>query len=607
MVQQDENRNDFRNRVILGGIGLAAGTVHFALYDTYKPAVQVGTEDAYDTIQWYLAMMFQSSALVALLVFRPSSWGWDILFSLGVGVFTAVLFKVSATTLGFLYSDLDNLSGAIFLSLFVTFLLILATSLPFYQAARTEGRLSFPYRLLFSNAWTNKLVGIVAAVFLGIVWLVLALWGGLFNLVDVAFFSDLFTETWFIWTFSGAMFGLGVALARERQAVTDALLKLILTLFRVLAPILAFVILLFLATLVFTGIEPLWDTKMAAAILLLSLGLLVLFQNAVIQDAESAQTFWKPAEWIVMAANVAAPALPILAGWGIYLRVDQYGWTPARFFMVLLTGVALAYALTYAGSILVKRSAWTEGIIRCNPILALALLALAVFMHVPPLEPYGRSASDQLSRLRDGRTAPADFDFSYLKFKLGNAGQDALRDIESDLALMKNIAVRETLETIKSHTGYVSPQSYAMISKDSLADVTTYLDVFPPDEALSSDTIRAWIDQYENSFKGCFQWSRAQETNYSGKTATLETNKRCAVIMGDVNGDGLRDAVFFFGGSSLKTLVRINSNIWKTGRYLRTDSANVERVDLMAAIRRGEVQFLPPAVRDVKIGGVRFE
>lgn len=245
------------------------------------------------------------------------------------------------------------------------------------------------------------------------------------------------------------MFGLGVALSRERPAIIQALLKLVLTLFRVLAPILAGVILLFLAALPLTGIETLWDTGFASRILLSAVFLFVIFQNTVIQAGESDNTFWKPAEWMVMAANVVMPVLAILAGSAILLRVGQYGWSPARFYMALLTGVALAYGLAYAGSVVVRRGAWMGGVIRFNPILALGMLTLAILMHLPPIEPYGISARDQLARLRDGRISPETFDFAFLKFRLGKAGRDVPTDIETDEALAKRPLVVERLKLTK--------------------------------------------------------------------------------------------------------------------------------------------------------------
>src|SRR5688572_11267839 len=80
---------------------------------------------------------------------------------------------------------------------------------PFLQIYERTGALHFPYTELFSNAWGNLFVTALAGVFLGALWAVLGLWGALFRLVGIEWFSDLFRQPAFAWVTSGAVTALG--------------------------------------------------------------------------------------------------------------------------------------------------------------------------------------------------------------------------------------------------------------------------------------------------------------------------------------------------------------------------------------------------------------
>lgn len=594
MIEQDESQDAVWNRIVLGGAGACQGALFYGLAEHWPAAFEPTTLVA-------LRIFIGITPLVFFLLVRRPSWLKDMMFCVGAGLVAALLYKASLELLGFAEGGSRAYGGAAFsLAFAVTGLLILVIPIVFYQTARGEERFAFPYRQLFLNAWTNKLVVLVAAFFLGINWLVLALWGGLFKLIDVEFFARLFVKPWFIWIYSCAMFGLGVALSRERPAIIQALLKLVLTLFRVLAPILAGVILLFLAALPLTGLEALWDTGIASRILLSVVFLFIVFQNTVIQAGESDNTFWKPAEWMVMAANAVMPVLAILAGSAILLRVGQYGWSPARFYMALLTGVALAYGLAYAGSVIVWRGAWMGGVVRFNPILALGMLTLAILMHLPPIEPYGISARDQLARLRDGRISPEKFDFAFLKFKLGKAGRDVLTEIETDEALAKRPLVVEGLASIKdlkSYSRYWQRRRDTKFAISELHDVVSYMDIFPPNQAPPAAAVEEWVNSSRFQFQNC-------------KTVSNLRRPRCVMMMIDLNGDGLGDMALLSGSTGLFTRLRQSDGGWKAGPYLRAvrpPRAAIKRSDLTDAIKRGDIRLVPHETQNVMIGGTRFK
>ena len=162
---------------------------------------------------------------------------------------------------------------------------LLFIALAWMQALQQQRSLRrVPYALLFDHAWNNAVVLGFALQFVALGWAVLGLWAGLFALVKVRLFADTFTAPAFVYMATGLMAGLGVLLARGQPRPLRLMLQLVLTLYRLLLPLLALVVVLFVAFLPFTGVQPLWETRKAAPLLMGVLLCLLVFVNAVYQD-----------------------------------------------------------------------------------------------------------------------------------------------------------------------------------------------------------------------------------------------------------------------------------------------------------------------------------
>ena len=86
-----------------------------------------------------------------------------------------------------------------------------------YLQQRANG-VALSYPVLFTNSWRNFLVGVLAALFTLIFWLILLLWGQLFKVIGIEFFMELFTEDWFVIPVLTVAFGMGVILFRRLTA-----------------------------------------------------------------------------------------------------------------------------------------------------------------------------------------------------------------------------------------------------------------------------------------------------------------------------------------------------------------------------------------------------
>ncbi|MEM9749336.1 MAG: DUF4153 domain-containing protein, partial [Pseudomonadota bacterium] len=283
----------------------------------------------------------------------------------------------------------------------------------FFRAATEDGG-PFDYPALFKHAWTMPIIGGVAALFWLAVFLVLQLWGGLFSLIGIEFFSDLFDEAWFMWPVSWGAIGLGVALTRQWEAAILAARNVKLALARALSPVLALAAILFLASLPATGLSALWETRSATAILLAVMALTVLLINAVIGDGEDdGGAFRGLLRGAARAQSLTLPIFAAIAGYALFLRIDQYGLTVERVHAAFLVGMAGLYAIAYGVAAVTPR--WRPLVRQTNIGLALLTVLLIVVVQTPLLSPYALSARDQYARLKSGEVPAAEFDFGYLK------------------------------------------------------------------------------------------------------------------------------------------------------------------------------------------------
>jgi hypothetical protein len=217
----------------------------------------------------------------------------------------------------------------------IAYWIALYVLLPFVQIFAESGRLRFPYAALFRHSWNNFFIAIVAATFTAVFWGLIALWAGLFTLVGIHFFADLFYSRPFLCLADGTVFGVGVAIGRETEHITNTLRRITLAQFRALMPILVMATLLFLCALPLTGVQPLWNTRHASAMLLTLIGAVILFLNAVVQDGEGEPPY--PA-WLRRGVDGMVLGSTILCGllfWAIGLRIGQHGLTPGRFYVVV--------------------------------------------------------------------------------------------------------------------------------------------------------------------------------------------------------------------------------------------------------------------------------
>ena len=287
-----------------------------------------------------------------------------------------------------------------------------------------------PYARLHSHAWTDAVIGAASLAFVGITFLLTVLIGQMFKLIGINLIFDLLNDEWFGWMLAGAAFGGAVGLLRERDRLVATLQRLVMIVLAVLAPVLAVALVLFLLSLIGTGLQKLWDSGFStAAVMMAVAAFAVLLANAVIGNGADDRATNPVLRWAAPVLAVAVLPLAGIAFYSMHLRVIQYGWTPERIWGVIAATIALAYGIAGVWAVVKGRRDFDDMLRPLQQKLAIGLALLALFLSLPILDFGAISTRDQLARLKSGATPVEKFDWAALAFDFGPEGRAALADM----------------------------------------------------------------------------------------------------------------------------------------------------------------------------------
>ncbi|AKA21791.1 DUF4153 domain-containing protein [Pseudomonas chlororaphis] len=280
------------------------------------------------------------------------------------------------------------------------------------------------YQDLFRHAWNNAFIVLLALLVTLAFSLLLWLCGQLFSILGMPQPGELFASPYFICFSLPMFFSLGMRMGRENERVIGLLRGILLTVCRYLLPLSALITLVFTLALALTGLQPIWNTGYSSSILLCLAGCNLFLLNGVFQDGQHDAGYARPLKVLVNASLCCLPLLVLLAGYSSWLRIDQYGLTPARFLAMLFVVLALVHSLAALWAVLGKQSVWLASLRRSNPWMALLSFVVLLLVFSPVLDPQAFSASNQVQRLLDGRTPVSEFDARTLRQRLGVPGRE---------------------------------------------------------------------------------------------------------------------------------------------------------------------------------------
>jgi hypothetical protein len=455
-------------------------------------------------------------------------------------------------------------------------------------AVRDKRRIA-AYATYFDIAWKHGVQLAFSALFTGVTWLVLALGAQLFELVKLHFLTELIGEEWFVIPVTAFAFSCAMHLTDVRPAIVRGIRGLLLVLLSWLLPVIVLLVGGFLLALPFTGLEPLWATRRAAAVLLVAAAGLVVLINAAWQNGEDGKAVARLVRVAARAASLLLAPLVLIAVYALSLRVRDYGWTGERVSAAACMLVAACYAAGYFRAAL--RPGWLPSLAAVNTGAAFVVLGLLLLLFSPLLDPARVSVSSQAARLASGKVQAERFDFAFLRFDGERYGRAALDRIERGATGTEAALVRRRIaivRSMKSRWNRIAPSAQP-------ADLGANLLLRQAGEKLPDSFLRT-------------DWALKDDV-FLYPDCLREPGKRCDAFLLDVNGDG-KPEVFLSTRNEVANAVPNTVVLAEDaqGQWSALARVMLPRVDCQALrddLAAGKVASMPPALADIEIGGAR--
>ncbi len=421
--------------LILLGLGALAGLLVYFLLGIGK-----GEEVTGDPLRLGAAAFFVVGGIALALTLERLRWTWSAGFAAAAGVAVGLVTAFNGDPDKWISNQGWRFAAS---------LLAVAIAVPIFQALRDSGGRRLEPRSALDHAWTDAILWALACAFLLAVWLLLVLLGGLFGLIGIDSVKDLILKPWFMLMLCGGTLGASIALLRDRDSVIGLIHRSARTTLSVLAPFLGIGLLLFVAALAFTGLQPLWrETEATTPILLACILAALLLANAAIGNSEEEEPKVRIIGWGAMALAAAMLPLAIVAAISMGKRIGQYGFSPDRLWAAIVVAAALIVSAAYLFALVRGRRNWAPLLRRANVAIAAGIGIIAYLLALPILDFGAVSARDQVARLNAGRIAPDKFDWRAMRFEFGESGREALQQLTrtgrtAEIKLRASFALRQ--------------------------------------------------------------------------------------------------------------------------------------------------------------------
>ncbi len=468
--------------------------------------------------------------------------------------------------------------------------------LPFIQNRLTLGAWRMDYALLCRHAWRNVIGLAEAALFTGLLWLILGLWQALFHMLGIDFFTDLFAEPIFIYPVTAVAFGCALHLIGSIDVLVSAVLEQVLNVLKWLAVVagalltfFTIALLLKLPHLVFSG-----ERAIGATWLLWLVAVVVLFLNAAYRDGTAERVYPKA---IALGLRACVPLLVVVAVTALYaliVRSQHYGLTVQRVWAFVVAGAALIYSVGYSVAAFAK-GRWLGGIARVNVAVALALVAAIGAALTPVLSPYRLAADSQFRLILAGKDAHptnrylGQTSFVYLRFNAGRYGR-------SKLEQLSNLQNHLDADRIRGLAAQALKQSYPWEFAPNLdaGRQIARLAIYPQGHVLDAALAKRLVADLSTA---------GSPTPYMPRD--IDTT---AGLFADLNGDGVEE--FILLGPAGGPVYSNRSGQWlpigrATPRHPTADWRTTWDV-LHADLSRGAVSTPAAQWQDLSIGTRRF-
>lgn len=439
-----------------------------------------------------------------------------------------------------------------------------------------ERRWRADYHAYFDVAWK---AGVQLALSLGFTlafWLLLQLGAALFDVIGVKAMTTLIRKAWFAIPVTCLAFALAVQLTDVRDGLIRGVRTVALMLLSWLLPVIALLTAGFLAALPFTGLERLWDTGSATALVLAAAAALIILINTAYQDGRPDNL---PPAALRIATRIAGLLVAPLVGlafWGLALRIGQHGLTPDRIIALACAVVGAVYAVGYLIAA-VRPGGWMRPLETTNVAAGVLAVATILALFSPLLDPARLSVADQVARLERGAVRPEAFDYDFLRFDSGKAGLAAL----DRLARSSDAKTAELARAAKARE--VRPPLTIPERSARAADIR----IRPVAGQTTPPSFTAQLSQLDAVIYGC-----------DGDTV-------CRLRSTDLDGDGRDEVLVATPGSILAFALGADGQWSQTGAYAAVCSDGSQK-DWPKALDES-LSVTPSRLPDLIVGGRRLQ
>ncbi len=445
----------------------------------------------------------------------------------------------------------------------------------------------FEYRRLFELACRNAvLLGVVLGL-TGALWIVLFAGAWLMQSIGIKGLIELYRKPAFAIIVSATAVGLAFGLALARADMLVSLRRFALSLAMWFLPLALVFAVAWVIALPFTGVQPLFSTGNAALYLLWFGTLAIVFLNAGFQDGRERPLYPRWLAKSLVWAWLAMPLLTLLAGWALWQRIAQHGWTPERIWAAVVWAIVTLDAFGYALS--VRGGAWMGTVARTNIVAALVKVVVIVALISPIADLHRLTVASQVHRLRSGAVDPTLFDWNLLSRQTGEYGLSALRNLAANAAddVRSKLIAKQASDTLRFGASTRPP---ALQDSDvALAALRERIAVRPrgavPDAAL-------------------LQWLARSDADWDERNCIAHPDF-CALWLIDLDQDGNAEAVLLReqAGIVQSTLYARGPHGWRKEGPLYGPTRTLST--WLADIDNGRVAIAPPRWPDLSINGER--
>lgn len=358
----------------------------------------------------------------------------------------------------------------------------------------------------------------------------LAFWGlillgaALFSVIGLGFLKDFLGEPIVYYPLTATVFCFALISGGARYERSSGVLNQLLRVVGLLHWPVSILTLLFLASLLGTGMEPLWKTGHASLILVFWAIALLLFGNVALRGGAASQD----RHVLLHISLLLLPVYPALALWSLNLRIDQYGFTDERLwgFYVIATILCASLVTALAALMALLRKASIHGLM--NLSIAALIVAMLTLIWTTPLYPKKLAPYLQANLLLSGKIESSAFDYQYLRFKTGDYGKAQLQRIIAESS------DANTRERAQAYLNLTQEEAHHILPEDVAPPVVTVINGEAIPDDLAAGLMRAKTNPQH--------WDGYHEL------PCLTQDEVCHAVSMDLNNDGRVEYVFVPSG-----------------------------------------------------------